>query len=507
MRDSTVSRPLSPVQQLAQEIEKSAGTLDEYSEPPLRPFPTGKLPRIMRDMVRETSKASLTPECLAAINVIGAVSASIGAGYLINSGGDRTTSANLFILGIAQSGTGKGQAFSRIFKPFRDAEQQHNDRWRNHGHPKAESEINLIDEQIKEVKKEVKKQESQAEFNLLRDKLTKLQRRRDELSLELEKSPSFSVADVTREKLALSLSNQPGEALASLSPEARGVLSVLAGRYSSTGSSDEDIYLSSYSRESILIDRISRPATHLHNPTLSILWLIQPDAAARFGEKIEMVDSGLLPRFLLANTHAELEDEPEFPHKIDNSIADQWASLITGLLTNVRAKGDQPDHIPTARGVYNLMRDFTNQGRHQGRKNGDKADIAPFVARWGENCWRLVLVIHAGKYGPKAHRHPVSEETASSAIVIMQWFITEQITFLGEQRRLRRKTRMKKLAEILRDAGGDKTLRTLKKDNGFEPGEVKKIASQFSHCIRVEKIKTKGRPSEVAILQQNSNRQ
>lgn len=467
------------------------------------PFPIHALPQVMRDMVTETSKAALVPECLSALNALGCVSASIGAGYQVSSGGDRTTPANLFILGIAPSGTGKGNAFKRMFAPFRDAEKDHAEHWRKKGLPRVKADLRLIERKLKATEKSVTDEQDDLSKEQTTRDLADLERDKDALLTELSRPSGFSVADVTRERLALSLSSQPGEALASLSPEGRGVIDVLGGRYGNGDSSDEDIYLSAYSRESFLVDRIGRASTQLYRPTLSVLWLIQPDAAKAFSEKAGMIDSGLLPRFLIANSKAEMEDEPEFPHTPEPFAVKSWDDLISSLITSVRASGNTHTIIQTAQGVYESMRSFTNEMRRSGRTGGDRADIAPFVARWGENTWRLALVLHAADQGTDAGNFTLTTTTAKNAIEIIRWFISEQVSFLGDQRRQRAKARLERLIELLRDADGGKSLRDLKKNNKFESSEVESLAKAFPAKVRIETIKTNGRPSRMAILPSN----
>jgi hypothetical protein len=90
----------------------------------IEPFPVEALPSILREMVKETSRVTQTPDSLCAVVALGILSASYGGGLLVQSGAGRITSPNLYLLGIARSGTGKGRVFSIIAKPFLNSERE-----------------------------------------------------------------------------------------------------------------------------------------------------------------------------------------------------------------------------------------------------------------------------------------------------------------------------------------------------------------------------------------------
>ena len=85
---------------------------------------------------------------------------------------------------------------------------------------------------------------------------------------------------MTSEKLAVLLGANH-EILFSASPEARQIVDIVCGRYNSTKSTDEAIYLSGFSGDFLRVDRLGRDPLTLHKPCLSVLWLVQPDAMAR----------------------------------------------------------------------------------------------------------------------------------------------------------------------------------------------------------------------------------
>ena len=73
-------------------------------------FPVDAMPPVAARMTREIARVTTSRNVpLAASSVLGFLSASIGAGIEIQTGGGRTTRGNLYLLAIAESGTGKGE--------------------------------------------------------------------------------------------------------------------------------------------------------------------------------------------------------------------------------------------------------------------------------------------------------------------------------------------------------------------------------------------------------------
>lgn len=91
----------------------------------------------------------------------------------------------------------------------------------------------------------------------------------------------------------------------------------------------------------------------------------------------------------------------------------------------------------------------------------------------------------------------IKPRTARHAVEIIQWFSEEQLVILAPERSNRHTSRLRKLQAILTDHGGQRTIRDLEKNHGFPREEVESLCETFPTRIEIEKIPTKGRPSEV----------
>ena len=133
-------------------------------------------------------------------------------------------------------------------------------------------------------------------------------------------------------------------------------------------------------------------------------------------------------------------------------------------------------------------------------ENGELRDVEAYVARWAENAWRLALVLHTAEHASNAHKKPLVADTAQKAVRIVRWFSENQLSVLAASRNEGFRRRLEKLLQVLRDAGGEKTLGKLKDSNGFEADEVRELANRFPARLEIRKLERPGRPCFVASI-------
>lgn len=456
-----------------------------------RPFPTDSFPPVMRDIIIETARASLVPESLAGMVALGVVSTAAGGGIAIRSMGDKTLNANLHILAIAKSGTGKGMSYSTIAKPLNESNRAELEHWKNNTAADIQSEIELTEERLKYEKNEcVKNGKSSADYKAMKSQLIKLQD-------ELTKEPRLVAGETTEQKLGMLLSAQPHEAIGNHSAEARGLIQIILGKFSGkSNATGETMYLAGYSGDPYSIERAGRPDISLANPCISCLFMVQPDVIQQLTSSDSMTTSGFLPRFLMADIKAELEDEPEAPHVIKADSMEQWCELIDATLDRFRGS---PEKIiievePTAQ---QILRNDLNRIRRTGRQNGIHADLASYVARYGENLRKIALLLHVAEHAEQAHHHQVNDQTAHNACMIADWFFREGMNILRAGQMERWQKVRARLEAILSKAGGSETIRNLKDRHTFTESEIETTIKMFPANINAVEVKNPrgGRPS------------
>jgi hypothetical protein len=483
--------------QPAPEADIEFNELQADDTPP--PFPIHCIPGIAGDMAREIARVTTAQNVpLAAAGVLSIISASLGAGVEVCTGGERRLRGNIYTLAIAESGTGKSETYSIAAEPFEKLEAKALDEFNMHIRPGLVASLNVATARAKQLcNKAARVSDPDARHEMLMN----YQAAEAELAALQEKidaAPRWKVGDVTREALAVILEGQPGEVCASLASEARGIMSIIKGKYTKEGG-DEDFYCSAYSGDPITINRKGSRPVKLRRPCLSVLWMLQPDAARKaFGDEA-LAESGFLARFLTFDPKAEPQERYEQPEPIQTEVKQGWCDLIAQLVLRFRAKGDEPVTIGVTDAAMALLTDYERENVRLRKRTGDLHDLAPFVARWTENAWRLALVVHCAMHSAKADTAELDVEAARMGVEIMRWFSEMQLIVLCAGRREKTYKRLLALLALLTEARGEISLRTLRRSHSFEEAEVKQLESLFPKTFRVVKRQEgNGRPSLMA---------
>ncbi|NBR89983.1 MAG: DUF3987 domain-containing protein [Rhodobacteraceae bacterium] len=409
-----------------------------------KPFPTHCLPPKVQAMARAISTTERVPETLAGVCVLGFHSASIGKGLQIQSGPERLTRGNLYILASAESGSGKSESFRHAAKPFIEIERDLLETWRTSALPQLQAEHDMLKEEIDTLKKYAKKPNS--ERDEIKSKLAEKIAEMEAVKLKLH-APRLSTEDVTVEQLAVMLSRR-GESLASLSADAGSIVNNLLGKYNKTKRTDESIYLKSYSGDFCRVDRVSAEPVCLQSPCLSALWLTQPDKVDSLLAERSLSDGGLIPRMLICHTRCEPQPINEAPQPIPANVTAEYRALIRGLLETYRLASEPHTIFPTAEAKRALDEHFNGI---VARRKTDLHDVSSYAARWNEQAWRIAVCLHAATWGKQAHEQTVELDTVKNAIALADWFAQQQLEILFGVRAKGRRAKRDEVLELLAD--------------------------------------------------------
>jgi Protein of unknown function (DUF3987) len=461
-------------------------------------FPADCLPAVIRNMAEEVSRSKLAPLTLSAACALGTVSAALGAGLQLETEGEQTVRGNLFIAAVAPSGTGKGAASGDITAPFREFEQLQIDNWQKVERPAQQARAEVLEQQIKALKKQAAKiKEADAALEDLTNRLKTLKEEQGRVEKKLEQ-PCMIVGDATQEALTSKLWQGKNEALASISSEARNCVDVLCGRYSTK--TDESIYISAWSGDPVTRNRMGSPPVILRRPCLALLWLFQPDKLEMLLESKAMTTGGFLPRFLVFDTKASPQEEPAQRSAVPPAVAKAWRDRITEITTTWH-QADSPAILHPSVEVKEIMRNYKNDIVRRRKPGGELDDVGEYAARWCENAWRLIPVLHAAEHGARAMEQPVSERAAENAILLMKWFARQQLQILSSVRAKKKRDRLDQLIALLTvEAEHSLSLRLLKRDHNFTQEEVEFLASKYPDKLVIEDKAApsgRGRPSRV----------
>ena len=388
-------------------------------------FPIDCLPGPMRAITEGTSRQERNPHGLAAACVLGAVSAAIGKGLVIESHVNKTCPANLYLLVGTPSGQGKSETIRAIVKPLRAVEDQRILNWTENTRPDLEARERRFKSVIKGLERQLMSPKFRGDPQSIQTQLADASRQLAEASKRLLAPPCLVAENATSEAAARLLSLND-EFLAFISPDARELIDILCGKYTE-GKTDESIFVKGYSWDPYASHRITRDPISLKSPCLVCLWLVQPDKIAEIVSYRSLTEGGLLPRFLLLVADYD-------PQPIDRNVQGlcretevEWDKLIRELLNAYRFAAE-PFVLSPTKEARDLLDNHFNA--IVAKRKSTLREIKSFAARWNEQAWRLAVVLHAGRYGGKAHDHKVDQETVRDAITLADWFSEHQLWVL-----------------------------------------------------------------------------
>jgi hypothetical protein len=460
--------------------------IDDQPEAPRGEFPTDALPEPLQSIVWDAARQTSTPIALCAAVAIGTASASIGAGYRVLSAAGRETPANLFVFALAESGTGKGQAYSVITAPMHEAVNGKLEEWKLNHRPQLMADMEAANADLDRGRKELRGDLAAADAAATREAIKEAIKRQDEAIAALARSPMVNIGNATAEAIVEALANAPGEAGAIISAEARDIIDNLLGRYSKPGSSDEAIFLQAYSGDRVVHTRKKQPALTLAFPCLSLCLAAQPDIWQRMSSDPRLMESGFLARCLIFDAKAKASRPSN--HRIPERVRNQWAATIQELI-NIRQEGE-PAIVTPSREASEILYRLANHAADMRDEDGGWTWCRPFAARLAENAWRLALVFHAVGHPGDATQHPLTAATASNAVTVANWFFSETLALLAPARSKKNTERLDRLIGLFRERGmASMSVRDLSRRHGFEEVELAALAGEFSSRMNIIKSK------------------
>ncbi len=429
----------------------------------------------MRDMVEAGASASNTPLPLAASLALAAHSMAVGAGLSLDCGGSLRCRANLHILGIAESGTGKSEAAKVIFAPVCEVQEERLERWDRVDRPGHRAKASIL-----KAKEAESRDDAEALGRIMRD------RESAEMAASEKGRPLLYAANVTREALAAALALAPGQAFTVMNPDARGLIGIIGGKYSGGKSSDEDIYLAGFSGDAMASLRVGSGFVNLSAPCLTVCLLIQPDAFEEMRRKAIFAESGWLQRNLMFDSKASFHPLPAVPANVPDTIMAAWRKHLCGLIEGFR-DSESPALVSPSPDASALALEKANEIRAR-IQNGELRDVASFACRWAEQANRIALNLHAAGFsGPgEAGSSLLELRTMEKAWEIAEWYAGEQMRLMAPMREERRHVRCARLVEILTRQGPNRKLPRWKlTDNGYQEEDLMRLADAYPSRLEV----------------------
>lgn len=400
---------------------------DQDTEPESLPFPSDVFPSPYREMIQEAARAAKVPASAPGCLVLAALSTALTGGLAGKLIPPHTTHANTYLLGSMRSGGGKSTSFDPIFAPIYEIDRLKAEQWRRHELPALRQRRDAINEAIERLKKTGTKSEGVSKADAeaqLRDLYAQQQIVEEQLAAE----PCLIAEDVTIEKLAVLL-EQNRERMALISADAGAVVDNMLGRRNALKRPDDNMMVKAFSGDPVKVHRKTQPSVSLSKPLMNVLMLVQPDKVTSLMSERQLVEGGLMPRFLFAHI-------PTIPDYLDAEVAEipsevrsRYGKAIQELMFAFRLASETCVVEATAEAKM-VLRAYYNQVVDQRR--AALTDTDSFAARHAEQAARIAMALHAAKWGVNCRLQLVDLETARGAIQLAEWFAREQMNLLTE---------------------------------------------------------------------------
>jgi uncharacterized protein DUF3987 len=394
------------------------------------PFPLECLPESLRDFAQNVAAAIQVPVTIPTAAGLSIIASTLGKSLRVETNPGETMCGNLYILPIGESGTGKTRAAKQVMHPVYALHDRKQQEWKDKTYGELKAELDEISDEIATCRKKPKnvgpksfRDQDPSDPTEIRTKLADLYKREAEVKRAL-KMPEFYTSTTTEAKLSELLADNH-EVMYSVSSEAGDAIQILAGKYSSmkgANNTEDTLMLSGFSQERYKRDRKDGGSYELREPTINLLWLVQPRYIPTLFGNESLYTGGFLARCLTFNSGAKFEtitgNEPAISGDLAKRFYDRVNHLYEAYLLN-----DSIHIVKPSQGAREAMRRYRNQcGELQNEK---LRDIGQFPARWTENAWRVALGLHAVEYLKGATYQEMTVETVNKAICIVQWFSKE----------------------------------------------------------------------------------
>lgn len=370
------------------------------------------LPPVLLDRIRLCASERKVPIEIPLMVSLAAIATGAGPGVEIQSGTQRTTRANLFVLLGVGSGIGKSEVFRDMLGPILAFETSLHKWWEETPAVKARAGEELFKARISGMRTEIRKLYSGGTMALFK-MLQKAERARG--ACERHRSaPCLLADDATSEALA-QLMSRSSESIATVSADARYLLK----RLGIADSKDESFYLKGFSGDLALTSRVTRNSVRLRRPCLNALLLTQRDAYGKFIQKSVINRSGLLPRFLHAQLRQTEVDTPKIDGRRVSSIRNRYAMMLKEVVEAYRFEESATtvEATPEARKFIQEIEQYCRE-----TATADESIRGEVLRRRAEQTWRVSLCIHLARHGNSAALHPLELKDATTAARIVECF-------------------------------------------------------------------------------------
>jgi hypothetical protein len=394
-------------------------------------FPVEVFAGWLESFVVSEAVATQTPVDLAAMLVLAVLAMACAIKFRVRLKPGHEEPVNLNTVTVMDPGTRKSPVLHDVTAPVEAYEADESERLKpeiQHGQQRHR----ILQARLKHAEERAAKADGAKRARAIEE----AKQAREELeSLAVPVTPRLIVDDCSPEKLA-SLLHQHGGAMAQLSAEG-GVFDILAGRYSSHGMPNLDVYLKGHAGDPLRVDRVGRESEHIPSPALTMGLAVQPARIQGMMNHPEFRGYGLLARFLYAVPPSLLGhrdvDAPPMPDGI-RAAYEQGIVRILRISRATNASGGPAPFILTldeeARDVF---RQFERDIEPRLGEYGDLAQIADWAAKLAGAVGRIAGLFHVSDCAGYSDHwdEPITADCLRRAVRVGHYLIPHALAAFG----------------------------------------------------------------------------
>jgi len=378
-------------------------------------FPTDALPAPYNDYAEALAVATQTPVDMAAVCVLGVLSAACGGRARIQPRGGWREPAHLYLLPVMAPGSRKSAVIAAVTRPLFTAEQALVDR---HG-PAARESLTLREIAEKQAKEAQSRAARATPENQDAANAEAIAAAETAATVTVPPVPRILADDITPEAVSGLLCDQGGR-IAVVSAEG-GVFDVMAGRYSN-GLPNLDVWLKGHAGDPIRVDRRGRPPERVDAPAVTLLLTVQPAVLAAIARNGAFVGRGLLARVLFSippsNIGFRTPAAPPVPDELE-----QLYHAKAATLTETMAAWEDPALLTMTADAADAVKDMERWIEPRLAPRGEYGGIVDWAAKWVGAVLRIAALLHLAEHGETGTRIPVTADTVERARRIGMYFL------------------------------------------------------------------------------------
>ena len=380
-------------------------------------LPIEAFPESLGNMVQAVAQTTETPVELAGMLGLATVATCCQKFFVVQGAPGYTEPLCLWTVAALESGNRKTAVLLKMTAPLTSHERDLRAKGEADRAAK-ESERLTVEARVKALRAKVAASEDIGDIAGLKTELI-------ELEAKMPAAPTIPqlwAQDVTPEKLGPLMADN-GEAMALLSDEG-GLFEMMAGRYSSKGVPNLDLYLQSHAGSPVRVDRGSRPQVDLAAPTLTIGISPQPSVLRGLADTAGFRERGLLARFLYALPASRLGYRSLKTTPVPETVAAQYVAMIKALLLIDLPKDDSGRIVPMALHLspeaHREWQEFARAVEINLRPGGEFEYLKDWAGKLPGAVLRVAGLFHCVTYAHSTpQNHKISFATLNKALTLL----------------------------------------------------------------------------------------